>query len=397
MTQRNSLDDEILSVERALRGSTKDYALQDRLDTLRIRRSGPLRAEDERELWVHLWRMIRRARQSVPRRGVDLSGFRQAAMRAIRAAATSELRNDFPRGVAVVEVFRCGRCARVQIGRPRPHEIARRPGCGECPVQFCVECENEGPSAHPGYHSRCREEYFTTWVGAAAVEDAMRRLTICVRAIDRPVSKRLAGGRYELLGRPPEGALFPELATRVGLSAPALDRVQADRSIFCVDPPPPGEEACVFPPPLVRMVSWCEMLHRWDGTPVNHQCRKLPIEILRAEVRQDGEHVLALLSEFELDGPMTYRLGDLQYEGITCDERTSTGRMGDIEIGGDQGDVLAREATNYGDGVTLHGAILRTTHLGLTDDQAADTAREIIGASYDSVGFDTFRQSHRER
>lgn len=375
---RRNADEGIRDLERAVAASPHDHALADRLDQALVRSGRHLEARDERELWAILERLIRRAREAVPKRNVTHGGFRQAAIRALRGAVEEGLRSVL--GATLVEVFRCDRC----------HRIARlrgEHGCCECDVVFCHECENEGPGAHQGYHTKCRDEYFTTWVGAAAHEDASRNVTICLRAQDRPVRLGPPGARV--------GFMFPELTRTDGLSAPALDRLLVPRSVLCQDPQHPQE--CVFPPPLVRMVSWCEELHRWDGTPVRHQCRVLPLEILRAETQGDGEHVLQLLHEFELDGPMTYRLGDLLIEGATCNERTSTGHLGEIEIGGDKGDVLAREATGHGDGVTLHGARLLTTALGLSDEAAADVARDVVMASYESVGDDTFRQSHRER
>jgi len=376
---RRNADESFRELERAVAASPKDHALAERLDQATIRLGRHLEAHDERSLWVLIERLIRRTRETVPRRGVSASGFRQAAIRAIRTAVTEGLRS--PVGASLVEVFRCERCGRVSRERG-PH------GCGACRVVFCPECENEGGGGHPGGHARCRQEYFMTWVGAAVTEDANRYVTICLRAQDRPTTMGPPGVRV--------GLMFPELTRTDGLSAPALDRVIVPRTVFCRFVGRPGD--CVFPPPVVRMVSWCEMLHRWDGTPIGHQCRVLPVEVLRAEVWLDGEHVLGLLHEFELDGPMTYRLGDLLVEGATCNERTSTGHLGEIEIGGDRGDVLAREATTEEDrGVVLHDARLVTTEVGLRDESAADLARDVVMASYDSVGDDTFRQSHKER
>lgn len=97
----------------------------------------------------------------------------------------------------------------------------------------------------------------------------------------------------------------------------------------------------------------------------------------------------------EREGP--YAIGNLFVAGVTCNERFSTRNEGEIVVGGDQGDVRAESAVNTTGGVMLYNARLVTTQTGLTDDQAASLAVDIIMSSWNSVGEDTFNQARRRQ
>ena len=86
-----------------------------------------------------------------------------------------------------------------------------------------------------------------------------------------------------------------------------------------------------------------------------------------------------------------YVIGSLVIPGTTCNERWSTRGMGSIVIGGDRGDVHATEATNTMDGVEMHGVELHSMLNGLTDEEAREIAEDVVRASWESVGEDTFR------
>jgi len=96
------------------------------------------------------------------------------------------------------------------------------------------------------------------------------------------------------------------------------------------------------------------------------------------------------VADEERRAPGPYVIGSLVIPGTTCNERWSTGHRGSIVIGGDSGDVHAREAVNTGDGVEMSGVELRT-YLRITDREAIEIAESIVRQSWESVGEDTFR------
>lgn len=64
--------------------------------------------------------------------------------------------------------------------------------------------------------------------------------------------------------------------------------------------------------------------------------------------------------------------------------------QGPVVIGGDRGDVHAKGATTYEDGVVLHDVRLRTSMPGLGPAAVTETIQEIVLWCYESIGEDTF-------
>ena len=85
---------------------------------------------------------------------------------------------------------------------------------------------------------------------------------------------------------------------------------------------------------------------------------------------------------------MQYHLGDIKFPMLTCAD--TAGDLGVIRIGGDRGDIVASDASNYDDGVVLHGAFLGTSHENLCPAGQVEMAQEIVYACFESIGVEAF-------
>ena len=94
---------------------------------------------------------------------------------------------------------------------------------------------------------------------------------------------------------------------------------------------------------------------------------------------------------------MTYELGDIRFPMLWCHlDAVNNPLKGRIRIGGDLGDVVASAVSRYDDGVTLHDAALVTSRKdALCPAAQVEVAQDIVYASYESIGADTFAPTTR--
>lgn len=94
---------------------------------------------------------------------------------------------------------------------------------------------------------------------------------------------------------------------------------------------------------------------------------------------------------------MEHPLGNLFFEDLRCNERRSTGNYPlVILIGGDRGDVEAKEALSDNDGMWLENVTLHSSWIGLSAENMVDTARDIVLECYASIQEDTFNQTRKK-
>ena len=90
---------------------------------------------------------------------------------------------------------------------------------------------------------------------------------------------------------------------------------------------------------------------------------------------------------------MVYHLGKVKLPQLTCPIRDTSRGM--VRIGGDGGDVTAADAVLYNDGVMLHWTKLHTTRTDLSPAAQVELVQEIVYASFESIGQETFRKQRR--
>ena len=92
---------------------------------------------------------------------------------------------------------------------------------------------------------------------------------------------------------------------------------------------------------------------------------------------------------------MVYRLGKVRLPELTCSDGDTSRDPGEIRIGGDRGDVAATDALPYDDGVTLYNTTLFTGRMNLCPAAQVELVQEIVYASFESIGQETFTKQKR--